>query len=171
MESALEAWGEMVALKAWFVDRLAELPGESVRTPLGADEWSLAQVVDHVVRVERLMGVALARAGSPMPPETPETQALREGWQAKVRRGERFEVPDPSAEPDPDPDVAVILEAWDKLRAKLGARVTGGQLAGPDVLAVVHPLAGPLNSDDTLRFLALHLEYHRLRTSALMGGA
>jgi uncharacterized damage-inducible protein DinB len=154
----------MTAERDWF---LALAAREDPHTPLGADEWSLAQTIEHLVLVERGFLAGIMRAKDPLPERTPEQDALRAKVNAILQTGEKYEVPvsgvDPGAQPDPDQ----LRADWEKVRERLRARIENG-LPGDDILVAVHPIAGPLNAAEALEFLANHLIYHRVRVEQLL---
>lgn len=162
--SDFDEFQRMQDLKAWFTGVAAENP---VDVPLGEDEWSLAQVIEHLVIVEKGLLVAMSRAKEPMPAETPNLAKL----QKILDSGRRYEVPVPAAVPSDSPDLPAVLDAWAKVREKLQARIAARELPGDGIMVYDHPVGGPMNAAQALQFLAGHLVYHKLRTESLLAAA
>lgn len=150
--------------RAWF---LRQLESPEVSTPLGPDEWSIAQTVEHLILVERGFLAGIMRAKDPLPERTPEQDELRAKVNAILRTGERYEVPVSGVDPGPQPDPDQLRADWDKVRQRLQARLDSG-IPGPEILVAVHPIAGPLTAAESLEFLANHLIYHRVRVEQLL---
>lgn len=159
-----ETLAHLEAERAWFLSQLA---GSRAGTPLAADEWSIAQTVEHLILVERGFLAALMRAKDPMPARSPEQDEMRSKVNAFLRTGEKYEVPVSGVDPGPHPEPDQLRTDWAKVRERLHARVEAG-LPGPETLAALHPIAGPLNAHEALEFLANHLVYHRLRLEQLL---
>jgi len=157
----MDEFQRMENLKEWFLSTSDVHPTD---VALGEDEWSLAQVVDHLVIVEKGLLVALSRAKERMPAETPNLSKLKD----ILESGQRYEVPVPSAIPANAPDLGLVLETWTKVRQKLKARIEAGDLPGADVMVYEHPVGGPMNASQTLEFLTGHLVYHKTRVESLL---
>ena len=164
MSSLSTTLDHMTTDRDWF---LALAAREDPHIPLGEDEWSLAQTIEHLVLVERGFLAGIMRAKDPLPERTPEQAELRAKVNAWLRSGEKYEVPVSGVDPGPQPDLEALLADWTKVRERLHARIENG-LPGDDVLVAVHPIAGPLNAPEALEFLAYHLVYHRVRVQQLL---
>lgn len=153
--------------KSWFVSQLEfRSPEEAIR-PLGRDEWSLAQHIEHLMIVERATLLQWTRASDPMPKRTPVQQLKRRMVRSIMRRGIKVPVPTKEAEPSSTPDVQTLLADWDKLRVKFQGRLE--KAPSPNVVVFPHPVAGPLNARESLEFLADHMQYHQKRVGQLLG--
>ena len=124
--------------------------------------WNVAEVVDHVVRVERQV---LEGARKP--------NVQRTAWRRRRFRrllawlvfamGVRIRVPErvKHVTPERDADLETALARWSAVRTEWRdflSTITPGQL---DLLAIKHPLAGPFTYRDVLTFLEWHLRHHR----------
>jgi len=152
--------------KQWFDQLLTTL--ESPTQPLGDEEWSVAQHVEHLVLVERGVFIPMARAKDPMPPRTADDEGRRRLVSTMLRRAVKVPVPAEEVEPSATPDPQALMEEWEKLRAKFRARLEA-KPPSSDVLVFVHPVAGALNAGESLEFLADHLQYHQKRVGQLLG--
>lgn len=168
MENAKEAFGRMESLKSWFLETLDGMNPAKTCEPLGPDEWSLAQVIEHLMIVERGMLVGLARAKEPMPAPDAATMSRRQEYRELLASGTRYDVPSPAALPGEMPDPSALGPDWDRVRQKMSARIESGGLPGPDILVFDHPVGGPMNAEESIAFLADHLMYHKLRVSEFL---
>jgi hypothetical protein len=153
--------------KKWFCELLAEVSAEEAAHPLGEGEWSIAQHVEHLIMTERAFLLGLARSSAPMPERTEEQNEMRAKLGAYLRTGAKYVVEAPSVEPTGEKDPETLIADWEKMRAKLTAKLESGTIPGPEIVVFPHPIAGPLNADETLDFLADHLIYHRVRIEAM----
>lgn len=168
MGSIEEAFARMEAGKKWFVDLMAERDSAVISEPLGPEEWSLLQTVEHHLIVERGLLVRFSRSSDPMPERTAEDAENRRRVSAFLRRGTKVPVPTQDVEPSESPDLIELVAAWDKVRTKFRAWIDAH--SNPDeVLGFAHPMAGPLNATESLEFLADHLQYHKKRVEQLVG--
>lgn len=160
-----KTFAELEEHRAWFLQQV-----ESARTghePLGKDEWSLLQVIEHVVIVERGVLIALMRGGPELPKRTPVNNLKRRMVWSIMRLAVKVPVPVPEVNPSPEPDREKLLAEWAKIRTKMSRAI---ESEGFQPLAHVfnHPVAGPLSAEESLEFLLNHLTYHRLRTQKLL---
>lgn len=153
--------------KSWFDRRLSELGTEAALKPLGPDEWSLAQHIEHLIIVERGVLIRWARADEPMPKRTPVQHLKRRMVGTVMRRAIKVPVPTKEAEPSDAPDVLALPDEWNKVRVKLRSRLD--KSPSLDVIVFPHPVAGPLNAEEALEFLANHMLYHQKRVERLLG--
>lgn len=168
MPHATDSFHRMETLKAWFIAQVASMGDERASLPLGDDEWSLAQVIEHLIFVERAILVSFARSKATMPPKTAESTAKMEQYRAMLASGQKYDVPTKSVEPSSAPDLVTLLEDWEKLRAKMHAKIENGDLPHADILIFDHPIGGAMNAEESLAFLGDHLVYHQSRVSGLL---
>jgi uncharacterized damage-inducible protein DinB len=154
--------------KGWFVALAEKLGPERSLEELGEDEWSLVQVMDHLVLSERAFAVGILRASQPIGERTLEQDHAREAVLQGLLSGGKYPVPVAAVEPAARPEIEAVLADWAKVRERLGDKIASGSLPADDLLAGVHPIAGPLNARDCLQFLLNHLIYHRIRVAELL---
>lgn len=121
----------------------------------GPDAWSLAQLADHFVRVDR----GLAPGARATVFETARSRAGRLVLGCVLALPLRIPAP-PSAHgvmPHAAPRWPDVREAWATLRDTWRAQIGD---ADPVTLAYRHPLVGPLRLDDALAFLLAHARHH-----------
>lgn len=151
--------------RAWFLQQLDS--GGSGLEPLGKDEWSLLQVIDHLVIVERGVLIALMRGGPALPSRAPMINLRRRVMTAIMRRAVKVPVPVPEVNPSAEPDREKLVAEWSKIRAKI-SKALAADTFDPCAHVFTHPVAGPLSAEESLEFLLSHLIYHRLRTQKLL---
>ena len=142
--------------KAAMLNIIDALTDEQRRESPAPAEWSPLQVMEHVVVVEEWMA-------NPLPPGN--DRILLKGrlfillGVGSMRRGLRMPTL-PEAAPCGDTNFAVIRERWENARERIAARLeTITPETRPSPIAL-HPVAGPLNAQQTLQLLDAHLTYH-----------
>jgi len=135
------------AERAHFLAQVARIPVARQAERPAPDRWSVAEIVEHVARIDRGVAKILALRGAEPRTATPQQltdAALTPEKVARVRsRAERFEAPErvrPTGGLDPAAALAQLAEAREALRAAYLA-------ADPAVLDGAvheHPVIGPL---------------------------
>ena len=138
--------------------------------------WSAAEVLDHIVRVEREI-LAAAQRGLPTPHRRGASDRLRFillDWLFRSDRRVRVPGSVPQVLPAPHADLGTVRREWDVARQELGsflAPLTADQLS----LGVFrHPVAGWMSVPQVLRFFWVHTHHHgyqldRLRAASTRG--
>ena len=142
------------AHRAAFTAHLDALPASVVHEKPAPGAWSLAQLAEHLVRIDaglRLDG-----------PAASATARVTSGLRSRALAGVlalplRIPAP-PSAAgvmPSADPRWPDVRERWAALRA-------GWRRAAPadGAVAFQHPIAGPFLAEDALAFLLAHHRHH-----------
>ena len=144
---------------------VASLPEAAVRRRPAPRAWSLAQIADHLLRIDR----GLCLDAPPAGPLVRATSAARGRLICGVL-ALPLRIPAPPGVahilPGPDPDPAETLAAWAALRQTWHAP------ADPTAVAFRHPIFGPLCAPDALAFLLAHARHHDAqvaRTCAALG--
>lgn len=166
-------WQRLVAGKAEVLAQ-AGRHGPEVRierSPGGG--WSLAEVVEHLVLVERGVGSALAMAPSPDRPRVvaPGRWFRFIALRVALRGGFRFKAPVKAILPTGELPWPDLVARWEDQRRELEDWL---RAVDPAVLGCPrfrHPIVGWLTVPQTLTFAADHLEHHlpqirRLRPAA-----
>jgi hypothetical protein len=123
--------------------------------------WSPLEVGHHVVLVEqRSTGALTARRGQPS-----QTRPLRSQigyallWLV-LKTGLRVRNPVAAAAPRPDITLVELEEMWEQTRSDLAAYLAGLTEEGLHDAAYKHPVGGPFNAGEALKFLVGHPEHH-----------
>jgi hypothetical protein len=127
------------------------------------DEWSPAEIVDHLRVVEggivRLLGRLLDQAG-PLPPASDEPgRPDAPDPFGMLDRTRRITAPE-RVRPSPTPDVAAAFGELEQSRRALHALLarTDGRATGR--IVAPHPLLGPLAFEEWVTFVAHHEARH-----------
>lgn len=134
-----------------------------------ADEWSLLEVVHHLMLAEEQMAQGMDAALS-KPPERRFRGLFVPMAVGALRLGIRFPPP-ASMEPRGDVSFEEAAQRWHTAREVVRARleaVEGQHLRAP---VVQHPLAGPLDAREVLSLTEAHLYYHLRQIERLCGPA
>ncbi|PAP79339.1 hypothetical protein B1759_13470 [Rubrivirga sp. SAORIC476] len=143
--------------------RLDALPEAAVHASPAPGAWSLAQVAEHLLRIDS----GLRFDGPPASPLARATSGVRSaGIQGVLRLPLRIPAP-PSAGPilpSAAPRWPEVRDRWAGLRAGwAGADAEAG------TVAFRHPLAGPFLLDDALAFLLAHHRHHDAQVERTFG--
>jgi hypothetical protein len=130
-----------------------------------ADRWSVAQVLEHLVMVEKriAMGVTKwvsdARAGN-LGPET-ETSSVTNSLPLEliIGRSQRRNAPE-DVRPRGEMDAASAWQALEKTRASLRSGVSAGDGLALGEVIQTHPVLGPINIYQWLLFVGSHEGRH-----------
>lgn len=135
------------------IARLRKCVGDATRP----SAWTPVQTLDHLIQVHR--GVVLSlRAKEALPKRAPYF-AIRRQMVGLILRN-AIPVPAKGGYPTCAPDADFEAMAGDllKLQQKLENRVAEG--VPSEQLVMNHPVAGPLNFDETMTIIHAHLVYH-----------
>jgi uncharacterized damage-inducible protein DinB len=138
------------------------------------EQWSVLQVVEHLLRVEKVaLGYILKKSSggySSMP---------RQGWLSilllatlrlylvlpiKVKAPKAVDVP----LQDPMPDLAELAREYRQTRASFREFLQNAPEEAFEVNIFRHPLVGRLRLRETLGFLSAHFERHRSQIQRLL---
>ena len=136
--------------------QLDALSEDVVDASPGVGAWSLAQIAEHLLRIDRgldLNGWPMSAVGSVR--SRFGSLALRGVLSLPVR------IPAPpsarSVMPTEAPSWPEVREAWAGLRSRWRTALPD---VSPRTTVYHHPLAGPLMRDDALAFLLAHHRHH-----------
>jgi hypothetical protein len=125
------------------------------------DAWSLAEVADHLVRLEAVV-LAGVEKGLPEHKRRPRLrQRLMRPLVGLVLRSPlRVKVPTPVVVPRRDRTLDEVTQEWDEVRAALSGRLAGLDPARLGEPVMLHPIGGPADASAALRFIASHFDHH-----------
>lgn len=162
--------------RARFEATLAGLGPEQEALRDAPERWSVAEVVEHVVLVEkqmgRLVGMLLGKAeadGAP-PPSADDGPLVALDEVAERARRERYQSPD-MAVPRGGASVSDSLAALRATRSALASLRPRVEAVGAATHTYAHPAFGPLNLYQWLAFVALHEDRHRRQIENLLTAA
>ena len=160
----------MDAERANFLAEVARVPTERQARRATPDRWSVAEIVEHVARIDFGVAKILAMHVAQPRPVAPEVLAAAQLTPEKVARvrdrAERIEAPDrvrPTGELTPEAALAQLAQAREALKAVYVS-------ADPAVLdgAVhAHPVIGPLTLRGWFQLAAHHDARHAQQIAEL----
>lgn len=153
--------GERAGVRA----ALAEMPPEWLERRPGPGEWTAAEVVDHLARVEQGVAriverrVERALAEGLLSPETDEGSVLDRLAHADVAGDHRAVAPE-IVRPAADTGAADALSALEGSRAALHAALTAADGYALGQIVQPHPVLGELDLYQWVLFVGLHERRH-----------
>ncbi|HXM50537.1 MAG TPA: DinB family protein [Pyrinomonadaceae bacterium] len=131
----------------------------------GPDRWSVAQVLQHLVMIERRIGMGMTKwvadaNAAGVGPELETSSVLNSLDLALIAdRSRRRNAPD-EVRPDGKLDAASAWTALEQTRAALRAGVTPGDGLALSEVIQPHPVLGPINIYQWLLFVGSHETRH-----------
>ncbi|HYZ84788.1 MAG TPA: DinB family protein [Bryobacteraceae bacterium] len=129
----------------------------------GEDQWTIAEVVEHIVMVERGISVMLQRKLMQSSPVDQVSSDLDERIRlAVVDRSCKQQTPERLNPSGKFPDGPAALEAFESTRAKT---LEWFSTASDDLrrYRMPHPVLGPIDGYQWIVFVAAHAERHTLQ--------
>ena len=143
------------------LQHLGSLSNDLTSYKAGPDKWSVVEVVEHLVMVERDLLKQLSTNG----PASTLDLKLRtpEKHQTVIKVMERdipVDVPNESVEPHGRLPLDELLKQWDDIRKKLQGLLAELNAENKDDPVYRHPYGGPLDIAETLHFIDVHFDNH-----------
>jgi uncharacterized damage-inducible protein DinB len=164
MDAAFQArYAELESVKDWFVNLAEKVGPEAAERRCEENEWSLAEVIEHLVIAERavIAGIEAAR-DKKVPFQIPPLLLRREIVMLVLRNG--IKVPAVKrAIPERKVALDSLINEWKELRERLRANLETRPAEDGILLAFSHPRAGKLSLNKSLQFVHAHLVYHHKR--------
>lgn len=147
-------------------ERIAAIPAELHGRRPSPDRWSIAEVVEHLARIEggvtkMLAHFGAAAPGADVPRPADSARATPELGRRVRHRGIRIEAPE-RVRPGGSLDIAAALAQLEAARAELLRAFAAANRESLDVFTYPHPVFGPL----TLRSWVSVTADHEARHSA-----
>ncbi len=146
-------------------DAVELVPAQLRDQPPGPDRWSVAQVLQHLVIIEKRISMGMTKwvgdaKGGGLGPEVETSSVLHSLDLALIAdRSRRRNAPDEVA-PKGDLDAASAWTALEKTRAALRAGVMPGDGLALSEVTQPHPVLGPINLYQWLLFVGAHEARH-----------
>jgi uncharacterized damage-inducible protein DinB len=145
-------------------ERLAAIPAELQGRRPSADRWSIAEVVEHLARIEGGVTKMLSHFGAAAPagdvaPPAMTAHATPELGRRVRHRGTRIEAPE-RVRPGGGLDGATALAQLESARQALLAAFAAANRDALDVHTWPHPVFGPLTLRSWVSFTADHEARH-----------
>ena len=159
--------------KAYLLKLSHNIPELQRAIPPQPDEWSIVELLEHVILAEEQLVVALEKSLSPEVLSVPfslKTQFNKMLVGFVLSNGIKVPtVKSRNVEPTGTRTYEILLNDWEKARESLAA-ATEQLLKSPhysDNFVFNHPRIGPCSVIDTIWFLSKHLRYHCVRAKRL----
>jgi hypothetical protein len=143
------------------LDDLAGLSDDQLKKKPGPNDWSIMQIVEHMVLAERDIMQNL--------PEPEELIDRKRGLRARLlyvlvllilRWGIRVPVPSEDMVPDGNTSLSELRQKWDENLRWLRGYIETSRPEDLKRAVFSHPLAGPLTAPQAGKMAKLHLEAH-----------
>jgi hypothetical protein len=158
IESKAPGWLlESAELKERVLARFAEMPEASRDKMPSKDAWSASGVVEHLVKVEEQVAGPWRKALGSKPPTLGIKSGVLSAMVSTVFARTNMRVPTvPELVPTGALALPELTSRWEKARNELTAVLPENS----KVAWVMHPVFGPLSSDQMGKLLAAHLQHH-----------
>lgn len=134
---------------------------------LGPGEWSIAELIEHLVLAERGIIASIEKATKPKDPSS-IIQKIR--WMMVsfiLSNGIKVSVSTERVMPTKQLPLESLLSEWNELREKLHSLLDTFTPEKLNAYAFTHKRAGALSTLEALKFINLHLTYHEIRLKKL----
>ncbi len=138
----------------------------SFRPALGT--WSILEVVHHLVLVEQ----GILRAAHDGPGQPRRRRNLRErigyaGVWLVFKLGLRVKIPTSRVRPQPGLPLSRLKREWADARTSLEVYLDSTPASKLSETMFRHPIAGPMNVEQSLLFVTRHFDHHRRQISRI----
>ena len=156
-----EKYESLIEKREDLLRQLASLSGEVLSFKAGPDKWSIVEVIEHLVMVEKdfLQQLSINFGASTLDPKsrTPEK------YQTVIKvmtRDIPVDVPDKRMEPHGRLTLDELLNQWVDIRKKLQGLLSEMKSDNRDDPVYRHPYGGPLDIGESLNFIDVHFDNH-----------
>ncbi len=130
--------------------------------PNGA--WNALQVVDHIINSEKgtlgyMMKKTMAKVKE-LPTRGEVEQSAADQLNAALKSDRKWKAPDVLPDPSDNRSLKEMVAYWEGLQLKMREFTSNLDAAYDDKLIFRHPLSGRLDMEQTVTFLANHIEHH-----------
>ena len=154
------------------LQKLSSLSAEELNFKAGSDNWSVVEVVEHLVIVEDDLLHQIFR--NMMDSLLDNSLKSPEKYKTVIKVMERdipVDVPDERAKPQGRLTLNELLSQWENIRQKLHELLNGMNPENKDSLVYRHPFAGPLDISETLHFFDAHFDNHMRHIDRILAQA
>lgn len=155
----------LVARRARFEAETRALSETQLRFRPAEGAWSIAEVAQHVLHVEREVAKAAMKPGVERRgrTRTPRELAGMIAFLAIVKLNFRIRVPQKVAgrvTPATNPDMEALWSEWREVHERLGQHLETVRAENLGDMAFKHPIVGPTSIRRMLLFLLQHFDHH-----------
>jgi uncharacterized damage-inducible protein DinB len=155
--------------KRWFVAHAENLGLEQAGKRVREDEWSLAEVIEHLIIAERNFTPGFEAAKESKSSDPFPAQMKRKVVMFVLSNGIKVPTPNDRVIPKGEDSLDKLLPEWDGLRERMRATLASRNQNELGLVAFNHPRAGDLTFTEALDFLNAHFIYHRKRAIKVLG--
>lgn len=143
------------------LEHLGSLSTDVTSFKAGSDKWSIVEVVEHLVIVEKDL---LRQLSVNVPTSTLDIKSkIPQKHQTVIKVMERdiaVDVPDESMEPRGRLALDELINQWDDIRKELQEVLAEIRSENENELVYQHPYGGPLDIAEALQFIDVHFDNH-----------
>ena len=150
---------------------IENLPEETIYQKPDANSWSIAQVIAHLVSVEKVtLGYLVNKKY--------EEIRNRGNWRNRLNYGMlnlalrsrfKFKVPPVEAlKPEDKPELSQHINDWKEVQLNLKKYLEGFPAEAQQRMVFRHPLAGALTIEQCLSFMLQHMQHHLPQLNTLL---
>lgn len=143
---------------------------EQITYKFDKNEWSLSQLITHIIGSEIGTGKYLNQKLKEI--ENLDKTGLKNKLNSitlnmALKSSKKFKVPKVLGEPENGATYEELKTSWDNSREKLNQTIKKIPKQYYNKAIFKHPIAGPLNINQTLDFLINHLKHHQSQISKI----
>ena len=169
METLNDKMARFERMRTELLDELRSRDPETLTARPLEDKWSVMEIVEHMAVAERevLMGLP-ERSALKTYDRTLKNRLMLKVVMFVLGRRIKVKVPSRTMNPKGEADLRRIIEMWDESQKWLTDYVSG---CSPEELRKAvfsHPVAGPIDVEQTVDMGMAHLESHRAQIEKLL---
>ncbi len=158
-------------LKNETIQKVSNLTIEKYQHKLSDNDWSLIQVLNHIIDVERgTCGYVFNKLTSEkeLPPIKIKNKIASFILNKNLKSDKKFKAPAIVSNPSNSETLEQVLEKWDETRFNWQELIETFPRDLSKKAVFRHPLAGNLNILQTLEFMYNHLKHHQPQIEKLI---
>ena len=143
------------------LNQLKTLPQNQLTVKPGSDNWSIVEVIQHLVLVEQqIVRQTNRNPGDPDSDRPPRSREALGMVLEILEKDVRVDVPSASMEPDGQITLDALRTQWKESRGQLSKFFQHLNKESVEAAVFSHPVAGSLNALDMLDLANVHTDYH-----------
>ena len=143
------------------LQQLAPLSGEVLSFKAATGKWSIVEVIEHLVLVEKdFFNQLLTNVPASTFDPNSKTPEKYQTVIKVMKRDIPVDVPDESVKPHGRLTLDELLSQWDEVRNKLQGLLADITSKNKDDPVYRHPYGGPLDIAEALNFIDVHFDNH-----------
>ncbi|RNI22471.1 DinB family protein [Rufibacter latericius] len=167
----LSSFEQLEKQREEFSQWVAQAPEAAQHLKPAADQWSAAQLLYHLSRVDQQVVLGLEKrlaSGKPLRPRRLGTQIRSFLLNLFLSLPIKFKAPAAVSEVPEQVIIPEVIQHWKQTREKLQAILSGFPDQHLNKEVFFHPRSGMITLPQTLRFMIEHIEHHRRQMRRLL---